>query len=59
MRTIRSHPSNSQCMLGSQPPFPVHAGKPTPTPMDRTCENITLPQPSFAGGNDITHTHLI
>ena len=35
------------CMLGSQPP-----------PWTNTCENITLPQTSFAGGNYVTDKHL-
>ena len=68
--------ADSQCMLGSQPPLPMHAGKPTPFPvhtekptpftvhagkptppplwtegMTHACENITLPQTSFADGN--------
>ena len=32
----------------------MHAGKPTPSSREQTstCENITLPQASFAGGND-------
>ena len=47
-----------------QNPFPLHADPPdadpwmqTPTPVDRmtgACENITLPQTSFAGGNKLT-----
>ena len=33
----------------------IHAGKPTPSPREQTniCENITLPQTSFDGGNEI------
>ena len=42
----------------ANPPFPVHAGKVTPHPtwteqMRHACENITLPQTSFAGGNKL------
>ena len=39
---------SSQCMLGSQIPYPLWIEG-----MTHACENITLPKTSFAGGKDI------
>ena len=37
----------------------MHAGKPTPRGQTNTCENITLPQTSFAGGNKVETCLLV
>ena len=59
------HPGGSASRRGlGRPPsvmWPVmHAGKPPPYPVDRqnTCENITLPQTSFAVSNKISSFNI-
>ena len=59
------HPHHA-CPLPCMPPLPCHAHPPCHTcprhappllwteGMTHTCENITLPQTSFAGGNNIS-----
>ena len=41
---------------GVHTPRPLHAGIHTPREQTDTCENITLPEISFAGGNKPSFT---